>query len=159
MRAVCHYFAYGSNMNPERVASRGLRYRTFWGAVLDRVMLTFDKSSAQHPEEGHANLSWAPAFNAEGICYELDSVDEIAKMDPFERAPVNYGREVVFVRRLVRRDGAEDAPTAAWTYFANAAVRRPGLRPSAAYLAHLQAGGPYLTTSYAAMLDRIVCHE
>ncbi len=43
-------------------------------------------------------------------------------MDPFEAAPVNYSRDVV----VVESDGER---VAAWTYFANAAVVRHGLRP------------------------------
>ena len=52
------YFAYGSNMNPARVATRGLRFDRACNAVLEGVRLTFDKQSREHPRSGHANLTF-----------------------------------------------------------------------------------------------------
>jgi hypothetical protein len=71
-------------------------------------------------------------------------------MDPYERAPVNYGRDVVMVQTA-------SATVAAWTYFANDAVRRPGLAPRRSYLDHLLAGASYLSDEYLAWLAAIRC--
>ncbi|MEM7080436.1 MAG: hypothetical protein AAF513_17600, partial [Pseudomonadota bacterium] len=68
-------------------------------------------------------------------------------MDPFERAPWNYGRDAV----VVTASGSSQ-PVSAWTYFANTAFRQPGLLPSAAYLAHLLAGDDFLPPAYVAWL-------
>lgn len=150
---VGHYFAYGSNMNPTRVRERGLRTVGCRGAVLDDVRLVFDKVSRQHPEEAHANIVYAPGSRVEGVLYELAIPEEILKMDRFERAPVNYGRDVV----IVTAGGGGRIST--WTYFANASVRRAGLRPSRSYLNHLLAGVDYLSSGYHGELARTACRD
>lgn len=150
--AVRHYFAYGSNMNPARVRERGLRVTTVCAAWLDGMALCFDKQSADHPRSGHANIARAPDDRVEGVLYGLLEGDEILRMDPFERAPINYSREVVVV---TTRTG----PVTAWTYFANAAVRVAGLRPEAAYLSHLLHGRPWLSEAYGARLACWPCAD
>ncbi len=150
MTRVCHYFAYGSNMNTARVAERGLATGRVQRAVLPGYALVFDKVSRAHPECAHANIVYAPGEVVEGLIYQLARTQEILKMDRFENAPVNYGREVVEVTAEV--DGV-GAPIAAWTYFANAHARKPGLLPPASYLAHLLKGEPYLSADYFAWLS------
>ena len=145
--ALDHYFAYGSNMNPARVAERGLRVTAACGATLRGVRLVFDKVSRLHPNAAHANIVYAPGEQVEGVLYRLARADEILKMDPFERAPWNYGRDAVRVRA-----GGDDIW--AWTYFANRAVRREGLNPPAEYLAHLLAGREHLSADYFDRLAR-----
>ncbi len=139
------YFAYGSNMNPERVRQRGLAVRAQQGARLPDYRLTFDKVSRDHASHGHANIQFSRGACTEGVLYELSAASEILKMDPFERAPWNYGREIIEVHTA-------SGTAWAWTYFANPAVRMPGLRPSADYLAHLLAGEDFLSADYVATL-------
>lgn len=144
------YFAYGSNMNPARVTARGLRFDHVSNAVLAGVRLTFDKQSREHPRSGHANLTFDRTSNSEGVLYRLRDAQEICRMDPFEAAPVNYSRDVVIVE-------AEGERVAAWTYFANAAVIRPALRPERRYLEHLLAGRDYLSAHYFEWLSSTAC--
>ena len=150
--AVEYYFAYGSNMNPERVRNRGLAVTDIRPARLDGVRLVFDKMSREHPGAAHANIVYAPEACVEGVLYRLRSAGEILKMDPFERAPVNYGRDAV---RVCSGEGR----VAAWTYFANRAERRQARKPPRSYLAHLLAGRPYLTREYFLGLQRIECSD
>ncbi|MEM9621132.1 MAG: gamma-glutamylcyclotransferase family protein [Pseudomonadota bacterium] len=138
---ILYYFAYGSNMNTERVAERGLHTGTVQGGVLPDYRLTFNKSSRDHPGYGHADIEYAPTERVEGVLYELVDEQQILKMDPFERAPWNYGRDVVRVH-------TSSGPIWAWTYFANSAVKRPGLTPPEAYLKHLLAGREWLSEAY-----------
>ena len=144
---IDHYFAYGSNMNPARVRERGLAFTEVQGASLKGMRLVFDKVSRLHPNAAHANIVYAPGELVEGVLYRLAGADEILKMDPFERAPWNYGRDAVQVL-------AGGAAHWAWTYFANRAVRRDGLHPPADYLAHLLAGRDYLSAGYFDWLVR-----
>ena len=144
---VDHYFAYGSNMNPARVRERGLRFTAVRGALLKDRRLVFDKVSRLHPNAAHANVVYAPGEWVEGVLYRLVSADEILKMDPFEQAPWNYGRDAVQVR-------TGDDRLWAWTYFANPAVRRDGLNPPAEYLAHLLVGREHLSADYFDRLAR-----
>jgi len=144
------YFAYGSNMNPARVSGRGLRFDLVCGARLDGVRVSFDKQSRDHPLSGHANLAYERGACAEGVLYRLESAAEIERMDAFEATPVNYSREIVSV--MVNAD-----PVVAWTYFANPAVVRSGLRPERAYLKHLLAGREHLSPRYFQWLKAVRC--
>jgi cation transport regulator ChaC len=144
-----YYFAYGSNMNPDRVLERGLAVVSVAGAVLEGVSLAFNKRSRDHTG-GHANIVYAPADRVEGVLYGLRDVDQIQYMDRFEKTPVNYSRERVIVRTA---SGAE----AAWTYVANRAVIVEGLKPARAYLNHLLAGRSYLSAEYYAWLAGSAC--
>lgn len=136
-----HYFAYGSNMNPARVAERGLLVSEARGARLPGYRLTFNKMSRDHSGHGHANIEFEPRSFIEGVLYKLAHPDEILKMDPFERAPWNYGREIIEVH-------SGETTIWAWTYFANPAVHVPGLRPREDYLGHLLAGRDFLSDEY-----------
>ncbi|MEZ5560780.1 MAG: gamma-glutamylcyclotransferase family protein [Pseudomonadales bacterium] len=149
---ILTYFAYGSNMNPDRVAERGLLVQRAESARLPGYRLLFDKTSNQHPGVGHANVAWAPEAEVEGVLYWLAAPDEIVKMDRFERTPVNYSREVVQVHTAA-------GPVPSWTYFANPAVRRAGLKPPRSYLRHLLAGAAYVSPGYLAMLEAVACAE
>jgi len=140
-RASSWYFAYGSNMNPRRVSERGLEFDRVVAGSMPGLGLRFNKQAKDHPECGHANLVVAPGECAEGVLYELAGEAMIWRMDPFERAPVNYSREPVSVQSAL-------GEITSWTYFANPAVQKDGLLPSRGYLAHLLEGRPYLSPDY-----------
>lgn len=144
-----YYFAYGSNMNPDRVAERGLAVVSVEGAVLEGVSLAFNKRSGDHIG-GHANIVCAPSACVEGVLYGLRDADQIQRMDRFEKTPVNYRRERVVVQTAA---GAQ----AAWTYVANRAVIVEGLKPTRAYLNHLLAGRSYLSPQYYGWLAGLAC--
>jgi gamma-glutamylcyclotransferase (GGCT)/AIG2-like uncharacterized protein YtfP len=148
MRAACYYFAYGSNMNPARVAARGLRFGDVESAWVDDFRLVFDKEARDHAGVGHANIVRHRGGRVEGVLYTLADESELLKMDVYERTPVNYSRDRLDVETAAGR-------TVAWTYFANPAVRRPNLRPSRDYLAHLLAGRRFLSTSYVRGLEQL----
>ena len=134
-------------MNPDRVQQRGLQFGQVMGASLEGFELRFNKADRRHPGEGHANIMANRGTTVEGVLYHLSASHEILKMDPFERAPWNYGREAVVVQTEY------GDPIWAWTYFANPAVQKEGLQPSEEYLAHLLAGEPWLSEDYLALLS------
>jgi gamma-glutamylcyclotransferase (GGCT)/AIG2-like uncharacterized protein YtfP len=149
---VSGYFAYGSNMNMDRMRERGMRFERALDGQLHGFELEFRKTSRKHPGVGHANVSYAPGVTVEGVLYLLSSPDEIARMDPFERAPINYSREVVQVVTPV-------GTLSSWIYFANPAVLQQGLKPPRSYLDHLLAGKPFLSTAYYRKLQSWDCLE
>jgi len=144
------YFAYGSNMNTARVRERGLAFSQAERATLPGFRLEFNKQGRDHPGSGHANVVWDPASSVEGVLFWLATADEIALMDRFERAPVNYSRDIVDVL-------ADRGPVASWIYFANPGVLRSGLYPTRSYLEHLLAGQPYLSRGYFERLRNWPC--
>lgn len=145
-----HYFAYGSNMDPARVVDRGIRYTQISSAVLADYVLRFNKRSRNQKGAGHANIVVELGGRVEGVLYQLESPNEIEKMDVFEHVPTNYTREVVSVE--TQTDTLD-----VWTYFANPEVVLSGLKPPRWYLAHLLSGRAYLSDRYIEMLESVKC--
>lgn len=157
------YFAYGSNMNPARMRSRGVDFVHAEGAVLPGFGLVFDKRAGNRHDAGHANIRWAPGQRVHGVLYWLAEPGHIARMDVFERAPINYSREVFLLQTAAAPAAARplDAATAgavpAWVYVANRGAIREGLRPEPDYLAHLLAGEAFLPADYVEALRATEC--
>ena len=145
-----HYFAYGSNMDPARVVDRGIRFTQISSAVLADYVLRFNKRSRNQKGAGHANIVVELGGRVEGVLYQLESPNEIEKMDVFEHVPTNYSREVVTVE--TQTDTLD-----VWTYFANPEVVLSGLKPPRWYLAHLLSGRAYLSDRYIEMLESVKC--
>jgi gamma-glutamylcyclotransferase (GGCT)/AIG2-like uncharacterized protein YtfP len=149
---VARYFAYGSNMNVDRMRDRGMNFEAAVDGQLHGLELQFHKASRQHAGAGHANVAYAPGSTVEGVLYTLSNSEEISRMDPFELAPVNYSREVVLI-------ATAQGVVSSWIYFANPAVLQSGLKPPRSYLDHLLAGKPFLSDSYYQMLRSWECLE
>lgn len=145
-----YYFAYGSNMNAERMRLRGLRFQRALSGHIENLALAFNKRAADAPHRAYANVIYRPGERLEGVLYQLDSVEEIIKMDPFEGAPRFYSREIYQVQTI-------SGPISAWMYVANRAMLSEGLAPERWYLEHLLAGQSYLTEPYFERLSRVVC--
>jgi gamma-glutamylcyclotransferase (GGCT)/AIG2-like uncharacterized protein YtfP len=135
------YFAYGSNMNPQRMRDRGMEFERVIGGRVVGLGLRFNKQSRDHYGCGHANLIYAPAETVEGVLYEFAAAQTIELLDPFENTPVNYSREPLRVCSSM-------GPITAWAYYANPAVIFSNLRPTQAYLDHLLTGAPFLSNAY-----------
>ena len=149
---MSYYFAYGSNMNPERMNSRHLKVLSARSAVLDGFGLRFNKRSRRDANLACANIVFAPDERVEGVLYQLENSSEIIKLDPHEGTPFMYSREQFFVHS----DGGK---IATWIYVANPAVIDNSIKPARWYVEHLLAGKPFLTTEYWQMVDRTVCRE
>ncbi len=145
-----YYFAYGSNMNAERMAARGLSVERALSGTINDLALAFNKLAADAPHRSYANVIYAPEQQVEGVLYELSHRTEIFKMDPFEGAPRLYSREVYWVNTA-------EGPIAAWVYVANRAMLRDGMMPERWYLEHLLAGKAYLSEDYYQQLTQVSC--
>ena len=144
------YFAYGSNMNPRRVAERGIGYDQVTAARAAGFTVRFEKRSRLQAGAGHANLAYSHAGVAEGVLYRLTDDAEIVKMDTYEGVPVHYSRDSIRVE-------TECGAAWAWTYFANRAVIASDLKPPQWYVAHMTAGEQYLSNEYTAWLRAVEC--
>ena len=151
---ISAYFAYGSNMNPERMRQRGLRFVCAQAAELPGHTLVFDKRVAHRCAAGHANIRYQVGATVHGVLYRLAEPELILVMDPYEQAPINYGREIF---QLVTQVAAVRRETPAWVYVGNPGVLQDGLRPEPEYMAHLLAGAAYLPADYLARLRNIEC--
>lgn len=144
---MSYYFAYGSNMNPVRVAARiGATRRVLAGVLHDHV-LRFDKAS-RVSGIAHANVAPAVGERVEGALFELSTPEQIRQMDPFEGYPHEYRRHRLPV---VTVEGAIEA----WVYLAAPGTTAEALRPAREYLEHLLAGAPFLSPGYHARLAAV----
>lgn len=140
------YFAYGSNMNPARLADQRLKERAVQmgpriGGRLDGWRLAFNKI-ARSPEGAAAgNIVEAPGEVVHGTLNQMPDAG-LAVLDIWEGvAAGHYKRQIVAV---VRADSGETVE--AVTYIALKVGE--GLRPTREYLGHLLAGKDLLPAAY-----------
>ncbi len=145
-----YYFAYGSNMNAERVVTRKMQFVEIKAGQLEGYKLVFNKRSVKTPGAAAANVEPEPGAVTEGVLYRLPEANEILKMDPFEGYPVRYRREV---RALRTQSGYENA----WVYMANPEFIGDHLKPAKWYLQHLLAGKEMLSADYFQSLCEVQC--
>ncbi len=117
------YFAYGSNMDPERICKRLSKPIETLGrehAILRGYRLEFNKISSNNPEEGYANIVPDEDSLVEGILYKVTEED-IKKLDYYEGYFEHYYKENV---KVVLDNGDE---VEAITYIAQPDKVRDGL--------------------------------
>jgi cation transport regulator ChaC len=139
------YFAYGSNMDCDRLRERGVRFSRREKAVLEWYRLVFNKRSTRNPGEGYANIVKDEGGVVEGILYEIADKD-IERLDRFEGYPHHYDRRKVEVR--LQSGEVVDAVA----YIANRKMTAEGLKPSRGYLNHLLKGCDLLSKEYCEKL-------
>ena len=150
MTDVRWYFAYGSNMNPERVARRDMGFTRILGGSLADFELRFNKRSTVHPGMASANVMRTPGAVVEGVVYELTEPAQIEQMAPFEGSPERYVREPCAIQ-------TDEGSMTAWVYIATERWITEGLRPARWYLNHLLAGEAHLSSAYFSSLSRVDC--
>lgn len=136
------YFAYGSNMDPERMRRRGVVYTSRLPARLPGYRLAFNKvASSQPPGVGYANVVPDPTGQVEGALYTVQR-QSLPALDACEGYPRHYRRASAPV---VLADGSQ-SPAIFYVAAPHRVAR--GLRPTRRYLAHLLAARDILTPSY-----------
>ena len=146
-----HYFAYGSNMNPERVTARGIKYSEILSGHLFGYELVFNKYSNKR-EGSAANIARCANEVTEGVLYLLADAEQITKMDPFEGFPIHYTRKQL---SIVTDSGSANA----WVYIANRSFVKENLLPPRWYLNHLLGGREFLSKQYYKKLLDVRCLE
>ncbi len=93
------YFAYGSNMDREKLEiHRAILVMEAKRGVLENYSLVFNKISSIRPSTGCANIIPAQGHRVLGVLYRIRDSD-ISKMDIFEGVSSDqYHRERVLVR-------------------------------------------------------------
>ncbi|MEH6617668.1 MAG: gamma-glutamylcyclotransferase family protein [Porticoccus sp.] len=149
---MSYYFAYGSNMNSDRMAARDLQVLSTCSGWLEGFGLRFNKRSRREATLACANVVYAPGERVEGVLYHLAAPTEIIKLDHHEGAPFRYSRELFRVQTTTRF-------IPAWTYIANPGVIGNSIKPARWYVEHLLAGKAYLTSEYWDRIDQTPCRE
>lgn len=145
------YFAYGSNMDKDRMTDRKINFSSRLFARLDGHKLVFNKK-AKDGDFTYANIAVSDKEFVEGVLYEFPD-DDISKLDKAEGFPNHYDKVQVTV---TDKDGNS---TNATTYIAKQDKIVNGLFPTRDYLNHLLAGGDILTTSYFDTLKQVQTNE
>ncbi len=141
------YFAYGSNMNPERMKERGVKYYSRERAILRGWKLEFNKVALGNPRKGYANIVKDENGIVEGCLYELEE-DDLNKLDIYEGVPRHYRRTEVEVETCKGK-------IKAITYIAHPNKVKDGLKPTKDYLSHLLSGSDCLSADYIEKLKAI----
>jgi len=142
-----YYFAYGSNMNPERMAERGAHFTLRHKHTLRGYCLKFNKISSQRPGTGCANIVPDENGYVEGVVYKI-TVRGLYNLDKFEGYPDHYDR----VRLILDLNGFEETVK---TYMALPDKIGECLRPSKSYLEHLLKAKDYMSAEYYSYLQNI----
>ncbi|MDG1115489.1 MAG: gamma-glutamylcyclotransferase [Pseudomonadales bacterium] len=140
------YFAYGSNMDVERVQQRGMAFVGRISGRLAGYRLVFNKRAKGHRGIAHANIELSAAGQVEGVLYALAAPESILQMDPYEGYPIRYSRTILSIE-------TETCVAAAWVYEANAQFIETDCKPTQSYLNHLLAGAEFLSATYLADLS------
>jgi len=141
------YFAYGSNMNSERMRKREINFLKREYTILKGWRLEFNKIASRNPKEGYANILRDKISVVEGILYTVQE-SEIRKLDEYEGYPNHYER--IKVRVILNNKEEMEAIT----YKAKSDKVRKGLKPSKEYLDHLLKGCDLLSEEYCERLRR-----
>lgn len=144
--ALAKYFAYGSNMNPDRMRGRGVAFSQRRRAKLPGYKLVFNVLEERNTRIGYANIVSQDGDVTEGVLYEIPQSDFL-KLDSAEDAPECYQR--CKVRVTLDHEGEIEA----MTYVG----RRTGshLLPTKEYLDHLLVGSRLLSVEYQRWLRTI----
>lgn len=132
------YFAYGSNMDKERMIERGLNFTSRQFGKLDGYKLVFNKKSKQGMA---ANIEQSNIEYIEGVLYDFPD-NELSNLDSKEGYPNHYDRIQVVV---LTSDGDSIEAT---TYIAKQDKIINGLSPKKEYLSHLLKGQDILSKEY-----------
>lgn len=141
------YFAYGSNMDPERMRGRKVEYYSRKRAFLRGWKLEFNKVASGNPRVGYANIVKDENSIVEGCLYELEE-NGLNKLDSYEGFPSHYCRANVEVETC-------EGKVEAITYIANPSKVKEGLKPTKNYLEHLLKGNDCLSIDYIEKLKAI----
>ena len=148
LRGHMKYFAYGSNMDPQRMRERGVSFSQRKRAILKGYVLSFNKVGLDNPREGKGNITKNENEVVEGALYGIHDSD-LTKLDVAEGFPDHYDHVAVVVE-------LEDGTIVqALAYVAQSSKIRDGLKPKREYLSHYFAADDLLSTPYVQKLRSI----
>ncbi len=144
---IVYYFAYGSNMNPDRMKERGAHFTDMHKHSLRGYSLKFNKTSYQKPLTGCANIVPDDRGIVEGVVYKI-TVQGLYNLDKFEGYPVHYNR----VKLIIDIAGSQETVK---TYIAMPGKTKEGLRPAKSYMEHLLKAKDYMSGEYYEFLENL----
>jgi gamma-glutamylcyclotransferase len=147
MNGIRYYFAYGSNMSPQRMNERLVGYKSRSLGILYDFELTFNKINHQVKGAGYANIIAAKGKVVEGVVYEIDKTG-LQILDGFEGYPNKYTRELLPVK-------CNDSIIESHVYIAQLEETADDLMPEIIYLQYLLDAKDLLSAEYYYKLESI----
>lgn len=147
------YFAYGSNLNIEALADRGVFYKKVEPARLNNWELVFDIVNPEIEGVGYADIVPHDHEYVEGALFELKNKQARFALDKYEDFPVLYLRETV---KAITSNGKE---IECFTYIANPYATGSGLKPTKEYLNEILVGKDFFTEAYLNKIKSTICHQ
>lgn len=141
------YFAYGSNMDPQRMKEREIGFSERIPAVLKGYSLKFNKVSVHNPRKCFANIVADAKGTVEGVLYEIPDAD-LEKLDECEGYPKEYDHLKIKVSTAT---GEKEAIA----YIACPDKIKEGLKPDKEYIAHLLAAKDTLSEEYYRKIESV----
>lgn len=137
------YFAYGSNMNLERLKSWGVKVENPCSAYLLDYELVFNiVDDTEDPATAFANILPKPTSKVEGILFYTDRASIENQLDEYEGYPEFYIRKkLVCITMNMHK-------VSALVYSGVASKCSTKVSPSKDHLEHILAGRPYLSPPY-----------
>jgi len=139
------YFAYGCNMNPEKMEDRNITFSHRTLAILKGYNLKFNKVASSNPKEGYANIVPYEKGIVEGALYDIQD-SALSNLDRYEGYPNHYDK----IRVKVLLDIGQEVE--AITYIAKPDKIKEGLKPKKDYLKHLLSACDILSEPYCKRL-------
>lgn len=117
------YIAYGSNVLPERLTARNIRFRTRHRALIPDHRLVFNIKDQRDSRIGYANIEKAIGTMVEAALYEIEE-EELRLLDRFEQEYTRTSLQVIQGNKSLK----------AHTYIGKEEWISPGLKPPSWYL-------------------------
>ena len=140
------YFAYGSNMDMNRLSERGISPITRHKGILKGWKLKFNKK-ASAGDWSFANIEKSEEDSVEGLVFSIKESD-LKLLDKFEGAPRHYRREILIVE-------THTETVKCVAYIAQPEHIMEGLLPVKEYMDFLIKGSVLLSYEYQKMLLEI----
>ena len=135
-----YYFAYGSNIDLNRMKEREVEFVSYQRAILENYTLRFNKYSYK-TGCGVANIETKEGDYVEGVLYELENPEEgISRLDYFEGFFCENCLQNHYLRRIMKVKTNDGREVEAYVYVANPIHVDNSLKPSLEYLRHLLSG-------------------
>jgi hypothetical protein len=138
-----YYFAYGSNLDQQRMKDRKIKIYTIVSAWLLNYELKFNKISKK--QGAVANIMLKAGSIVEGVLYQIEDIKTI---DIYEGYPKHYNR-------IQMSFNIDNKDVLAWIYIAQPHYIKEGLKPKQEYLNHILKGKSYMTPEYYENLKNI----
>ena len=138
------YFAYGSNMNKQRMILRDVSFRRRFSGVLYDWKLIFNAIN-EDEKAGSANIVFSKDSKVEGAVYETDE-ESLIKLDKFE---IHYDRKKI----LIKDESGKEIEC--HVYITHPEQTKDGLKPTKKYLMHLLEGKDLISKEYFDFLSDI----